>query len=80
MEWYALVASLCICYLLYTISKMSKKQKQNCSINKTTNLKIQNYNDYKKTNIFREMAIEAIAEQRLVYDQKTGAYIRKPMR
>lgn len=31
----------------------------------------------KKTNIFRKMAIEEIAKQKLVYDEKTGRYIRR---
>ena len=30
-----------------------------------------------KTNIFREMAIEEIARQKLVYDEETGRYVRR---
>ena len=33
--------------------------------------------DHKKTNIFREMAIEEIAKQKLIYDEETGQYIRR---
>ncbi len=33
-------------------------------------------NNYKKTNVFREMAIEQIAKQKLVYDDENGCYIR----
>lgn len=30
-----------------------------------------------KENIFRQMAIEEIAKQKLVYDEKTGRYVRR---
>lgn len=30
-----------------------------------------------KTNIFREMAIEEIAKQKLIYDEETGRYVRR---
>jgi len=30
-----------------------------------------------KENIFRQMAIEEIAKQKLVYDETTGRYIRR---
>ena len=40
------------------------------------NRKIKNLNYNKKTNIFREMAIDAIANQSLVYDSKSGKYVR----
>ena len=31
----------------------------------------------KKDNVFRHMAIEQIANQKLVYDEKTGMYVRR---
>ena len=30
-----------------------------------------------KENIFRQMAIEEIAKQKLVYDETTGRYVRR---
>ena len=30
-----------------------------------------------KTNIFREMAIEEIAKQKLIYDEESGRYVRR---
>ena len=32
---------------------------------------------HEKTSIFREMAIEEIAKQRLVYDEASGRYVRR---
>ena len=40
------------------------------------NRKIKNLDYNKKTNIFREMAIDAIASQSLVYDPESGKYVR----
>jgi membrane protein insertase Oxa1/YidC/SpoIIIJ len=34
-------------------------------------------NNQKKTNIFREMAIEEIAKQKLIYDEESGCYVRR---
>ena len=31
----------------------------------------------KKTSIFREMAVEEIAKQKLVYDEASGRYVRR---
>jgi hypothetical protein len=31
---------------------------------------------YKKTGIFREMAIDSIVKQKLIFDEQTGRYIR----
>ena len=31
----------------------------------------------KKTNIFREMAIEEIAKQKLIFDEESGCYVRR---
>ena len=31
---------------------------------------------HKKTNVFRELAIEEISKQKLVFDEETGAYVR----
>ena len=38
--------------------------------------RLKNFEDIKKTNVFREMAIDAIASQTLVYDPETGKYVR----
>ena len=39
--------------------------------------KIKKLDEKRKTNIFRHMAIEQIANQRLVFDEKTGKYVRR---
>ena len=31
----------------------------------------------RKENVFRKLAIEEIARQKLVYDKKTGGYVRR---
>ena len=31
----------------------------------------------KKTNVFRKMAIDEIAKQKLVYDEESGCYVRR---
>lgn len=39
---------------------------------------LQNFREnQKKTSIFREMAIEEIAKQKLVYDEESGCYVRR---
>ena len=39
--------------------------------------KLKNLDYNRKTNIFREMAIDAIAKQTLVYDHESGQYVRR---
>ena len=81
-----------IAYNIAKLMRLSKKQKfemlqreyafareqelHQVSRSKVEN-KLKDFEDIKKTNIFREMAIEEIARQKLVYDEETGRYVRR---
>ena len=80
-----------IAYNIAKLIRLSKKQKfemlqreyafareqelHQVSRSKVEN-KLKDFEDIKKTNIFREMAIDAIASQTLVYDPESGRYVR----
>jgi len=61
-------------YFLYKLTTIKKTQKNlRLSKQKMRDMKAA----YCQENIFRQMAIEEIAKQRLVYDEKTGRYVRR---
>ena len=79
------------CYFAYKFSEFRKKQnacrvllEQNMQqeLNRArkeyqrAHLEERNQTRY-KTSIFREMAIEEIAKQKLIYDEETGRYVRR---
>ena len=83
------IAVLCVClsivvyhvvkFVQYT--KIQKARKEYAlyrykEIRETTR-KVSQTNKKPKTNIFRDMAIKNIASQRLIYDKKSGKYIRR---
>lgn len=64
--------TLTCCIVQYLQFLKDEKIKQNNNVQKKINtLKMK-----KKDNVFRHMAIEQIANQKLVYDEKTGMYVR----
>jgi len=73
-----IVACFCMITLTYCIVQYlqflkDEKIKHNNNVQKKINtLKMK-----KKDNVFRHMAIEQIANQKLVYDEKTGMYVRR---
>ena len=89
MEWYLLVLSICVSiigYHAYKFLKLTKQHKvqqlqREYAFRKKNELnetyRQQFPNTQKKTNIFREMAIDQIAGQRLIYDRKSGQYVRR---
>ena len=76
------IAVLCIClsivvYHAIKFVQYTKIQKARKEYALYRYKEMQETSKKPETNIFRDMAIEAIASQRLVYDERTGKYIRR---
>lgn len=78
-----LIAILCSCFAIltyfgYKFYVYREKQKiQNKNIIQYQKARMREISEsHKKTSIFREMAIDSIAKQKLIYDEKTKKYIR----
>ena len=90
MEFIGIILFMNLCifgYFIYNFIQYRKREKYRTQeLNyKVQCLLNQVYNDYAEpeeqiqepvTNIFREHVIEEISKHRLVYDEKTGRYIR----
>lgn len=53
------------------------KEFENQELKRKIELLKQKNKDNKNDNIFRQMAIEQIASQKLIYDEKSGKYVRR---
>lgn len=81
MEYLMFILCVCLCvagYYTYSFISFRKNQKliKNRLDYRKARMKEAN-ETYKKTGIFREIAIEEIAKQKLIYDEKSGRYIRR---
>lgn len=81
MEYLMFILCVCLCVVgHYTYSFISFRKNQKLIKNRLDYRKarMKEANEaYKKTGIFREIAIEEIAKQKLIYDEKSGRYIRR---
>ena len=68
------VCSTALIYLLYKLAIIKKAPRSSVySKQKIRDMKTAHC----KKNIFRQMAIEEIARQKLVYDERSGGYVRR---
>lgn len=76
MELLYLFLGICLSACTYFVHKLTTTKKtQSLRLSKQRMLEREAIRV--KENIFRQMAIEEIAKQKLVYDEKTGRYVRR---
>ena len=81
MEYLIFILCVCLCVVGYytynfIIFRKNLKLIKNRLDYQKARMKEAN-ETYKKTGIFRKIAIEEIAKQKLIYDEKSGRYIRR---
>ena len=77
MELLYLFLGICLSACAYFLHKLTTTKKTQKSLRLSKQRMLEREAIRVKENIFRQMAIEEIAKQKLVYDEKTGRYIRR---
>ena len=77
MELLYLFLGICLSACIYFLYKLTTIKKTQKSLRLSKQRMLEREALRVKENIFRQMAIEEIAKQKLVYDETTGRYIRR---
>ena len=77
MELLYLFLGICLSVCTYFLYKLTTIKKTQKSLRLSKQRMLEREALRVKENIFRQMAIEEIAKQKLVYDETTGRYIRR---
>jgi hypothetical protein len=77
VELLYLFLGICLSACAYFLHKLTTTKKTQKSLRLSKQRMLEREAIRVKENIFRQMAIEEIAKQKLVYDEKTGRYVRR---
>ncbi len=77
MELLYLFLGICLSACIYFLHELTTAKKAQKSLKLSKQRMLEREALRVKENIFRQMAIEEIAKQKLVYDETTGRYIRR---
>ena len=77
MELLYLFLGICLSACIYFLQELTTAKKAQKSLKFSKQRMLEREALRVKENIFRQMAIEEIAKQKLVYDETTGRYVRR---